>query len=397
MTRLRLPQRAHRGGAVSVLLVLGAACSTPETSTVTPADVASQDAKGDAGSVADGARAVGPDSTAADGATAEIAVPADAATPSDAVGTDTTQAADSASDAAAADAVADVAADIAVSDAGLADAASSDTAGLDVGAADAASDATASGDCPDRAKIVYVVTQEDKLFSFAPDTLKTTLIGKLACPGAVGSPFSMSVDRTATAWVLYTDGALYEVSTLDAACKKTAFVPGQQKFDSFGMGFSADAPGAVSEQLYVAGGGKNGFSAGPNKLATIDIKTFQLSVVGLLNPVGSGPDLSGNGNGELWGFFASTQPPSVRQIDKTTAVTGKAFLLPGAEFSGIGSWAFASWGGDFYLFSRNSKQTSTAVYKLDGVTGAATKVIDALGSTVTGAGVSSCAPSLKAP
>ncbi len=252
-------------------------------------------------------------------------------------------------------------------------------------------------DCPERAKIVYVVTQENKLFNFSPDTLKSNLIGTLNCPGESGSPFSMSVDRNATAWVVFNDGNLYRVSTIDASCLATPFVANQSGFDVFGMGFSADSPGAITEQLYVLGGSPGGFTMGPNKLATIDLNTFKLTSIAKLSPIVFGADLSGNGNGELWGFFAGTSPPSVRQLDKTNANVGKAYLLPAADFDGIASWAFASWGGDFYLFSLAGSQTKTAVFKLDGATGVTTKVINNFGYVVVGAGVSSCAPTGKTP
>ena len=257
-------------------------------------------------------------------------------------------------------------------------------------------------DCVDRAKIIYLVSKENVLLNFNPDTKTIKKIGTLNCPAPFGStPFSMAVDRQANAYVLYQTGlgsgaGMFKVSTLDASCQKTAYIPNSKGLQVFGMAFSADAPGAVTEQLFVAGGGSGGFFSGPNKLAIIDLKTFQLQPLAKLNPVASGVDLSGNGNGELWGFFTSTKPPSVRQIDKQTATTVSSLPLAGADFAGISSWAFASWGGDFFLFSRNGLQASTVVHRLD-QSGNATKVVPALGYTIVGAGVSSCAPTKPAP
>lgn len=377
---------------VSAVVALLAACSSAAqpAGTKAAADVA------------------GPDDAADSDASAADAPAGDASSTSDVAAGDVADAAVDAV-AAVADATATVDAtvsvDAAVTDAGVvvdgapamdavqaADAASAVDG--DSTAADAA--ANAPQECPDRAKMVYIVSNGDELLQFDPDGLATKLIGKLACPGALGSPFSMGVDRWATAWVLYNGGQLFQVSTLNGACQATAFQPNQQNFDVFGMAFSADAPGALTEQLYVAGGGTGGFNGGPNKLATIDLKSFLLKPLAKLNPVATGVDLSGNGNGELWGFFTSTKPPSVRQIDKVTATTISVMPLNGSDFAAISSWAFASWGGDFYLFSRNGQQPSTVVHRLD-PSGNATKVIPALGYTIVGAGVSSCAPTKPAP
>lgn len=280
----------------------------------------------------------------------------------------------------------------------VADAAPLDGAPASDGAAIAADvSASVDGDCPAHALAVYVVTADDQLVSFAPLLAQFKTIATLSCKGETSSPFSMSVDRTGTAWVLYFSGNVYRVNTITGACFPTAFVPDQLGFDVFGMGFSADGPGLASEQLFVAGGGSNGFVDGPNKLAVLNLQTLKLNVIATLKPVASGPDLSGNGNGELWGFFPETTPPSVRQIDKATAATGVEFPLPVPEFSGITSWAFASWGGNFYLFSRNTKQNNSALYRLTAATGQVDKIVNDLGYIVVGAGVSSCAPITTQP
>lgn len=334
------------------------------------------------------------------------AQPTDISAPSDAIALDTatpdvTPDSTPQTDGAAAAATADTA-DAAPVDAAVADATTA--ADVDAIAAEIAADtvdlsdgasAAVPGDCPEHALVVYIVSADDKLVRFSPLQVKFTPIATLSCLGEDSSPFSMSVDRQGSAWVLYNSGKVYRVNTVDGACTAMPFVPDQNGFDVFGMGFSADGPGLTTEQLYIAGGGKNGFITGPNKLATIDLQTLKVKVIATLNPAASGPDLSGNGNGELWGFFPETKPPSVRQIDKGTATTGQTFALPMAEFSGISSWAFASWGGNFYLFSRNSKQAASAVYRLSTGTGGVDKIVASLGYTVVGAGVSSCAPTMK--
>src|SRR5262249_31106006 len=107
-------------------------------------------------------------------------------------------------------------------------------------------------DCPDAdATLVYLVSAEETLLSFYPPTATFTTIGTLACPAPTGmNPFSMAVDRKGKAYVLYWFGAvagspgrIFQVSTATAACVSTSFVPGQQGFDTFGMGFVSDNGG----------------------------------------------------------------------------------------------------------------------------------------------------------
>ncbi len=253
-------------------------------------------------------------------------------------------------------------------------------------------------DCIARAKIIYVVSEQNFLLSFDPDTMKLKKVGALNCASA-GTPFSMAVDRNATAWVLYRPnfmgaGSLFEVSTLDAKCKSTTFQPGQNGLELFGMGFSADAANSADETLYIAGLGYSTFESNYNKLASVAFPSMKVTTVGTIN-VKSGADLTGNGLGQLFGFFPNTSPPSVREIDKSSGMTGKTYNLPPSSFSGTQAWAFAQWGGAYYLFFKSVSDASTNIWQLDAKTGAVKVVMANIGYTITGAGVSSCAPSSK--
>lgn len=256
-----------------------------------------------------------------------------------------------------------------------------------------------NADCNERAKIVYVVTEQNVLLSFDPDKLAFKKVGTLNCPAPGATPFSMSVDRNADAWVLYQiqsgftakGGGLYKVSTLDASCQTTSYVPNGQGFELFGMGFSANSVGSKDETFFIAGAGANNFTTVKNTLGTISFPGMGVQKLGVLDIKG-GADLTGNGKGELFGFFPESTPPNVRQIDKTTAASGKTWPLPVNIFSDTQAWAFAQWGGDFYLFHKTDYAASSSVYKLATATGAVTTVLTEVGYTITGAGVSSCAP-----
>jgi hypothetical protein len=56
------------------------------------------------------------------------------------------------------------------------------------------------------------------------------------------------------------------------------------------------------------------------------------------------------------------------------------------------AWAFALWGGDFWVFLMKGLESSTTVYQYDSNTGALKSMMQASGRTIVGAGVSTCAP-----
>ena len=92
--------------------------------------------------------------------------------------------------------------------------------------------------CPDAgATLIYVIGLSNTLYSFDPSSASFTPVGTIACPDPE-TPFSMAVDREGVAYVLFSSGNLYRVSTKTAACTPTPYkgTPGLL----FGMGFVAN-------------------------------------------------------------------------------------------------------------------------------------------------------------
>jgi hypothetical protein len=258
--------------------------------------------------------------------------------------------------------------------------------------------------CPDAgATLVYVVSQQQELLSFYPPTAEFKSIGPLRCPIRNPSvlPFSMAVDHTGIAYVLYSNqkdvSELFRVSTATASCRATGFATSQPGFGEFGMGYSHDATG-TGETLFVASGGRNG----PSNLGTIDTQTFALNVVGTLVPNIGAPELSGTGAGDLFAFFATRgmtpcdnsvggncPDSAIGQIDKTTGrVTGASFLMGHPQGD---AWAFAFWGGAFYTFTDPDMSETTVVNRFDPSDGSVVTVARR-SDLIVGAGVSTCAP-----
>jgi hypothetical protein len=237
--------------------------------------------------------------------------------------------------------------------------------------------------CTEAAKLVYVIGQDNQLLSFDPPTTTFTPVGTINCPqnGGFATPFSMAVARSGMAYVLFSDGKLYLVDTGNAACTATSYPP-NQAFFTFGMGFVSDAPNSEAETLYVAD--YNGTGIGK-----IDLTTMQLSVVGSYSGGLTGPaELTGTGDARLYGFFLGT-PVNVAEIDKSNAAILTQAPQPTVN---IGSgWAFAFWGGDFWLFT-DPAGFSSQVDRYQPSTGTTTTVKTGVGTTIVGAGVSTCAP-----
>jgi hypothetical protein len=239
-------------------------------------------------------------------------------------------------------------------------------------------------DCPEELKQVYVVTEGNELYRFDPATLVFTKIGNVSCPDAgFATPFSMAVDRKGTAWVLFSDGRMFKVSTKDASCKSTSFVADQEGFHTFGMAFDADAPGSTSETLYVADYDAKG-------IAKIDTSTLKLTFVGDYGGASPGAgELTGRGDARLFAFFNDV-PTRVAEINRTTGNVMGSKTVPGLT---VGSgWAFAHWGGDFWLFTAPTGSSQVTQFTFE--TGVAKNVKTGLGYIIVGAGVSTCAPTV---
>lgn len=247
--------------------------------------------------------------------------------------------------------------------------------------------------CIAEAKLVYVVDINNTFSSFDPSKVGTgaspfTELGRLSCPAYPGAtPFSMSVDRNAVGWVVYDDGELFTVEIKNALrCTKTAWVP-QGTVARFGMGFVSDAPGSTAETLYVSGSPVTG-SLNTTTFGTLDTATLRFSALGTLS---GAPELTGTGDAKLFAFFPNVSPPRVSQLAKANGATLSSFDAPTLAGRPL-AWAFAFWGGDYWIFLQRDTEASTQVYQMKGQTGVVSTAVPSTGRTIVGAGVSTCAP-----
>jgi hypothetical protein len=232
--------------------------------------------------------------------------------------------------------------------------------------------------CIEASRWIYVVDEAGWLSRFDPNTLRFTDIALLKCPGG-GSTMSMAVDQNAVAWVLYDDGNIFKVDTTSGACEATSFKPGQHDMWKFGMGFVFD-PATGQDTLYIAG---------YSNLATISFPDLVVRPVG---PTSSGiAELSGTGDGQLWGYVASftsgnRSAPALLRYDPTSGKTIESYLY--ASMITPTSYAMKFWGGSFWIFANSS------VYRVRRESLSEAEYVGDYQRSygIVGAGVSTCAP-----
>ncbi|HEY3450135.1 MAG TPA: choice-of-anchor D domain-containing protein [Myxococcales bacterium] len=238
--------------------------------------------------------------------------------------------------------------------------------------------------CLDGSQWIYTVDQLGRFATFNPEKLEYVDIGDLGCPAEpYATPYSMAVDQNAVAWVEYTDLGIYRVETKTASCSASGFKPNPQ-ISNFGMGFVYD-PDTGKDTLFVAGG--EYFGDIPSTLASISFPSLSINPVAEL--AFGAPELTGTGDGELWGFAPSFNSASgVTTLARIDPVTGQ--VLASREypeiFEGGQSYALAFWGGSFWLFLGDS------VYEVKRNTLQARQVLNYTGRHIVGVGVSTCAP-----
>lgn len=235
---------------------------------------------------------------------------------------------------------------------------------------------------------IYLMTSSQALYAYKPQSNQVEYRGQVGCPTFGGSPFSMAVSRIGEGYVVYSDGVLYRVDLTDASCEATPFVPNQQGFETFGMGFALDDD-MMGETLYVS---DIDYAEQTTKgLGAIDLDTFELSVEGSLqNPLGFRIEVTGRGT-ELYAFIIDGQVGGghLAEVDKQTGTLSNIVAVPIGN--DIGSWHFAFWGGYFYFFTESNNSGVTQIRRYDPTT----MVLEQVGTVpepVVGAGASTCAP-----
>ena len=218
-----------------------------------------------------------------------------------------------------------------------------------MGALDASSEASEIPDSMTRCGasgvgLIYVIDSSNHLFSFDPANGNVfTQVNALNCPnpgsdirgiGGAAAPFSMGIDHTGIAWVLYTSGLIFNVDVTKNNSPCTAMTPGwtagTDGFYIFGMGFVADASGTLTEKLYIAGGSASDLADG--NLGYIDPSSRMARVIAPipmpLAKTDYGPELTGTGDALLYGYYPGVEVSYVVLFDRSNGTLKQIWKMP---------------------------------------------------------------------
>ncbi|MBX3249587.1 MAG: hypothetical protein KF901_20590 [Myxococcales bacterium] len=256
----------------------------------------------------------------------------------------------------------------------------------DAAVTDAVVDATSQRDaeltgCAAAARWIYLADANGNLLRFEPDRDVITEVGRMACTDDGTKPFSMAVHADARALVAFGDQRVHEVTTTDARCGDAWDAP----YHRFGMGFVGSDGG---DQLFIA--------SAAGTLAAVDLTTWSPRELG---DIGGAAELTGNALGELWAFTPTATTATVRQLDTRTGATlvehdvGPT-VNGGTPGAAPAAWAFAYWGGRFYIFylAVPGPDDSSSIFRFTPDTAEVELMRRNVGHVVVGAGVSTCAP-----
>ncbi|MEZ4380129.1 MAG: hypothetical protein R3A79_02185 [Nannocystaceae bacterium] len=240
---------------------------------------------------------------------------------------------------------------------------------------------------------IFVVSDDAQLWKFRPIDNEFIDLGPINC-GGLTQVFSMAVDRSGYAWVMFEPNAgalrrLY-VSNTDE-CEDPGYTPGQLGVTRFGMAFASADIQNPCETLYgnTYDGGPVSEGPGAGSLVTVDPQTLDLEIVGATTF--NGAELTGTGDGRLY-VFGGVNKGKLVEVDKTTGEYLEELPLGG--LLPTNAFAFAFFAGDFYFFTESAGPGSLSKvthFDYDGDKKLKT-VISKAPIRVVGAGVSTCVP-----
>ena len=238
-------------------------------------------------------------------------------------------------------------------------------------------------DCKGLEDAIYVIDRDSEaIYYYDTREAEFNHVGDLDCGQFAGQPASMSIARDGFAYVRYYDDTLYSVNLDTMECEETSY---ESDFGHFGMGFATINANGWRDELYVAN---------RSQLARLDVANWTMENVGRLP---SQSELTGNRLGQLWAILPLETPARVVELNKENARIERSINLE--RFPNpytIDTFAFANWGGDFFIFVRqNGMGESTRVLRVSGSDGSTQVDAEDTGLNIVGAGVSTCATAAR--
>lgn len=267
---------------------------------------------------------------------------------------------------------------------------------------------------------IYVLTRgtengmPDTIHGFDPETLTFTEVLQVVCPDTTDwGVVSMAIDRHRRAWIQWgkgPEGPMYayyvrlDVLDLDTGdcIPDQAEAPAARKL---GMAFVTEDDTSPIEHLFFVDTSTNLYTLGGSE-SLGQYWEFQLGQGSEF----SGVELTGTGEGRLFNLImnwtgewdhpcTADNPcyPTVHlgEVNKQDGSAISNVELPDVEALGIspGGFAFAHWGGRFWIFS-SKNFGPTRVYDYDPTAHSTVVALEDGPDGVVGAGVSTCAPTI---
>jgi hypothetical protein len=199
--------------------------------------------------------------------------------------------------------------------------------------------------------VIHVLSDDGELWSFDPATSELSFQRALGCEGASTSTFSMAVDPSGRAWVLFVDS--HDLLTADlrsaTGCDDPGYEPDPAGFGLFGMTFAGDVAGGECARLYLHSySGAGPFREGPGlgSLGVHDPETHTTAALASIDF--DGGELASAGEGRLFAF-AGAGPAKLVEYDEATGAEVAVTPLDGLHKTGAS--AFAYFGGEPYFFT----------------------------------------------
>lgn len=244
-------------------------------------------------------------------------------------------------------------------------------------------DARIFAGCTPGTPYVLVLGADEVLYRFAPDTLALTRIAGVSCGS--NSLNSLTASPLGPAYISNHSGQLCVVDLTTFTSVLTIFDPAVIMDSYYGMAVLPDQVPA-GQSLYIA---TNSAYGQPNTLSRIDLSSFQLTTIGLIQPVVAEVELTAGPSGELYGFSIGTVTSKLLTIDPRTGIAIDVTTVPAGTTKP--AFALVNWQGDFYLFlGESSSSPGTAdvfrYHKGD----AEVSRVGGISPAIIGAGVALC-------
>jgi hypothetical protein len=226
----------------------------------------------------------------------------------------------------------------------------------------------------------YLMDRNNTLYQFNPTTYSLTTIGPITCSTS-SSLYSIALQRNGILWAGFADGTLFRYNIKSQLCTSTTFVANQSNFQQFTMTFLKSTTD-TSETLYLSQ--QNGTN---NSLATVNINTFVLSVVGNYSALNASAAIAGTNTGLLYGVFATTNY-TIAQIQPSNAqiLTEYPLNISSTNVSNP-NYAFTIANGVFFFFEGINNGTNLHIFS---PSTNSTTLVSTIAQNIYGATSSSC-------